>query len=114
MDVDAERILLEPFGVGRHLQNDGEDRAPTLGGCQRTVGVAALHPFDPEAALGGADHGRYFDSDLDPADLGEWIVAARVVIERYGAFVGDVVVGFEPVLSQHDWIRRPTANLFNE
>jgi hypothetical protein len=52
VDVDAEGIFLEPIGVGRRLHDDGEDRAPALGGGQRVIDVAPLDPFDAEAVVG--------------------------------------------------------------
>ena len=52
--------------------------------------------------------------DLRLADLGEWIVGAGVVVERERALVGDVVVGVEPVLAQHDGIGGNAAHLLDE
>jgi hypothetical protein len=55
-----------------------------------------------------------FDRDLRLADLGERIVPARVVAEREGALVGDVVAGVEPILAQHHRVGRDAADLGNE
>ena len=52
--------------------------------------------------------------DLGLADLGEGIVGPRVIVERERAFVGDVVVGVEPVLAQHHRIGRNAAHLLDE
>jgi len=73
MDVDAERIFLQPIGVGRRLDGDGEDGVPALGRGQRVVDIAPLDPVDPEAVVGGADNTGDFDRDLRLADLGEGI-----------------------------------------
>ena len=106
MDIDAEGIFLEPVGVVWGLDGDGEDGAPAFGRGERIIDIMALDPVDAEAVVGRADHARHFDRDLLLADFGEGIVGAGVIIERERALVGDVFVGVEPVLPQHDR-RRP-------
>jgi hypothetical protein len=59
-----------------------------------------LHPLNAEAVVGGANDARDLDRYLRLADLGERIVAASVVVEGERTFVGDVVVGGEPILAQ--------------
>ncbi len=93
MDVDAERVLLQPVGVGRRLHHDGEDGAPAFGGGQRVIDVAPLGPSDAEAVGGSADDAGDLDGNLCFADLREGIAGARVIVQRQRALVGDVVVG---------------------
>jgi hypothetical protein len=81
VDVDAERVLLQPIGVGRRLKDDGEDGAPALGRGERLIDVAALGPGDAEAIVGSPDDARNLDGDLDLADLGEGVAGAGIVIE---------------------------------
>ena len=52
--------------------------------------------------------------DLRLADLGEGIVGAGVIVQRERALVGDVVVGVEPVLAQHDRVGGDAAHLLDE
>ncbi len=54
------------------------------------------------------------DRDLGLVDLGEGVARARIVAERQRPLVGHVVVGFEPVLPQHDWVGRNAAHLLDE
>ena len=54
------------------------------------------------------------DRDLGLADLGEWVVGASVIVQRERALVGDVVVGVEPVLAQHDGVGGNAAHLLDE
>ena len=81
MDVDAERVLLQPIGVGRRLKDDGEDSAPALGRGERLIDVATLGPGDAEAIVGSTYDARNLDGDLDLADFGEGVAGAGIVIE---------------------------------
>src|SRR5829696_5767085 len=85
VDVDAERVLAQPLGVGRWLHDNREDGAPTLGRGERIVDIVALGPRHAETVVGSAHDARHLDRDLGLANLPEGIAGASVVIERQGA-----------------------------
>ena len=76
--------------------------------------VAAFDPGDTEAVVGGADHARDLDRDLDLADLGEGVIGAGIVVERDGALVGDEVISGEPVVADDDRVGWNRADVFDE
>ena len=76
--------------------------------------VAALDPGDAEAVRRRADDAGDVDGDLLPADLGEGVVGARVVVERHRAAIGREVVGAQPVLPDDDGVGRDRADLLDE
>src|SRR5262249_60738979 len=114
VDEYPERILAQSIDVARGVEDDGEDGGPTLGRSQRAVLVAALDPGDAKGGVGGADHARDFDRDLNFTDLGEGVVGAGVIVERCRTLVGSEVVGAKPVLPDDDGISWDGADLLDE
>src|SRR5215831_7230401 len=114
VDEYPDRILAQSIDVARGIEDDGEDSGPTLGGSQRAVLVTALDPGDAKGGIGGADHARHFDRDLNFTDLGEGVVSTGVIVERYRTLVGSEVVGAKPVLSDNDGIGWDGADLLDE
>src|SRR3546814_7489029 len=76
--------------------------------------VAPLGPGNAEAVRRRADHAGNVDGDLLPADLGERVVRARIVVQRHRAAISREVVGAQPVLADDDGIGRDRADLLDE
>ena len=114
MDEYPERILAQSIDVARGIEDNGEDGGPTFSRGQRAVLVATLDPGDAKGGVGGADHARDFDRDLNFTDLGEGVVGAGVIVERYRTLVGSEVVGAKPVLPDNDGISGDGADLLDE
>jgi restriction system protein len=85
----AERVLAQPVGIVRGVQHNRQNGGPAFGGREACVLVAAFDPGDAEAVVGGADHARDVDCDLDLADLGERVIASGIVVECDGALGGE-------------------------
>jgi hypothetical protein len=88
IDVNAERILFQAIGVAWLLHRDGEDRGPALRRSELAVLVGALGPGHTEAVGRGADDAGDLDGDLALTDLGEGIVAARIIVQRGRTAIG--------------------------
>lgn len=73
VDVDAERILAQPIGVGWRLNRDGKDRSPKCGAGERQL--ALLDPGDAEAVGRSANDAGDVDRDLLLAETGEGSLA---------------------------------------
>src|SRR5262252_4006554 len=111
---DPKRILAQAIDVARGIEDDGEDGGPTLGRSQRPVLVSALDPGDAKGGVGGADHARHFDRNLNFTELGERVVSAGVIVEGRRTLVGGEVIGAEPVLPDNDGISWNGADLLDE
>jgi len=114
VNEDTERVLAQSVDVAWGVKHDGENGGPALGHRQCTVLVAPLDPGNAERRVGGADHARNFDGDLDLADLCKGIVDAGVVVEGRRTLVRGEVVGAEPVLPNDDGIGGDRAELFDK
>jgi type IV secretory pathway TrbF-like protein len=104
VDVDAERILLQPIGVGRRLHDDGEDGAPAFGGSERVVDIPALDPwrvafFGALALSGGLASGLVWQSAR--GTITPWVVQ----IDKLGQAqaVAPAVADYQPTDPQIAW-----------
>src|SRR5262245_39936534 len=101
MDEHPEWISAQAVGIVRGIDHHREDGGPALGRGEARVLVAALDPAHTEAVVGGADHARDLDRNLDLADAGEGIALPGIVVERDRTFVSYEVVSLKPALA-HD------------
>ena len=87
VDVDAERVLAQPLGVGRRLHDDGEDGAPALGRGERVVDVVALDPSDAESCCrkrGRRSRPRPRSGSCRPCRRDRWCGRSRSAPARRG------------------------------
>jgi hypothetical protein len=85
-----------------------------IGRSQGGVLVSALDPGDAEGGVGGADHARNFDRNLNFTDLGEGVIGAGVIVEGRRTLIGGEVVGAKPVLPDDDGVGGDRADLLNK
>src|ERR1700730_11485686 len=114
MHEHTKRILAQPLGITRRLDNNSEYGAPTFGPGKASALVAALGPSYPEAIRRCPDHTGDLDRHLDLMNLAEGIDRSSIVVEGGRTFVGDEVVGREPILANDNGIGRERAYILDK
>src|SRR5450755_81929 len=114
VDINPERIFAQAIGVAWRVDHNGQDGGPALYRAQAAVLVRTLYPGNAERGRRSADNAGDLNGDLQPAQIGEGIVGAGVIVERGGASIRRKVIRTQPVLAQHDAIGWKSSDVLDE